>query len=889
MINSNEKLFTQHLLSKISLLLLLGAFGGSAMAATTAGTIISNMAVGEYKEEGSSVVQTSRSNLVQTTIIPVYSFNLTSNNTKNVIAGQTVYFPHTLTNTGNATDSYNLAVTNNAEGGFDYNNLLVYLDVNRDGLPDGAAISSYSLATGESVGLLVGAIMPAGVTVGQLGQVTLSAAAQSNAVNMTNIDTGTVTNQSTLIVRKKFSATNAATGSIVTVRIDYNNPSATATGVVTLTDVLSAGQLSYTAGSENWNGVAVDPAIGNDPAGINYTVNANTVTASLTSVAANSSGYIEFRATVTRSSAGQIINQATINYDHDNNTSTTAISDSTNIASLMVNPTYGVEINGVAASASNAPADNLVIAPSVATGGEVVFRNYVWNTGNTDDRFNLTFTNNGLPTPHQIEFYRADGVTPLLDTNGDGIPDTGNMLAGEKLEIVVKARFPTTHADTTTTNYSVFPQVQSVSDPSKTDTVQDRTSLIVTNAARLVDLTNRPENSVNGLGNGNVSNAGAAWKTLAANSGQSVVFPLAVKHTGTATAYSLSADADGDFSKLELPSGVASVRYYSTSTADCSVLGQEVGETGLLNDNETQLYCAVVQFASVAASVTNVPIFFKVDSATYVSSNNSSNPSFDVIKNAITINSLNSSGTISLTPDLRGQIAVGGTVVYSHTLVNQSTLDLDASYHFVINNSQVGFNTTLYYDANNNGVFESSDPQIQNLSTVTGGQLSAGERIRLFAKVQHSGSGGQGVVDISTVALQNASNQTVAKVTDITTISEAQIRLTKLQAKDDDCNGAEEGSFTTSTLTIGRNQNGTGQCVLYKLVVQNQGPVAIGVFNFHDATPAATVMAFAPSCTNCTSVAAPAITQAGDLTGTLPSIASGTSHEFTFGVRYVGQ
>ena len=72
----------------------------SSFAAVPTRQIISNMAIGEYTEEGSTVVQVSRSNLVQTTILPVYSVNLTENSTKNVVAGQTVYFNHTLTNCG---------------------------------------------------------------------------------------------------------------------------------------------------------------------------------------------------------------------------------------------------------------------------------------------------------------------------------------------------------------------------------------------------------------------------------------------------------------------------------------------------------------------------------------------------------------------------------------------------------------------------------------------------------------------------------------------------------------------------------------------------------------------------------------------------------------------
>ena len=115
-------------------------FCHDAHAAPLAGTIISNMAIGEYKEEGSSVVQTSRSNLVQTTIIPVYTFTLTANRSVQATAGQRVFFSHELSNTGNSTDRYNLSAANLTGDNFDYSNIVVYLDANRDGVPLAAIV-----------------------------------------------------------------------------------------------------------------------------------------------------------------------------------------------------------------------------------------------------------------------------------------------------------------------------------------------------------------------------------------------------------------------------------------------------------------------------------------------------------------------------------------------------------------------------------------------------------------------------------------------------------------------------------------------------------------------------------------------------------------------------
>jgi len=356
----------------------------SSFAAVPTRQIISNMAIGEYTEEGSTVVQVSRSNLVQTTILPVYSVNLTANNSKNVVAGQTVYFNHVLTNTGEV-DQYNFAVTNNTGDKYDFSNLSVFLDKDNDGVPDGATISYYSLGAGESVGLIVAANVPSGATVSQNGLLTFTVNSLNNATGTkTNTDTATVTNQSALVVRKKFSQTTVANGDVVTVRLDYQNLGSTATGSVTLTDVLDSSLVYQPNSGENWNGTTVNPNTGsNDPAGINYSVTSNTVTAVISSIAANATGYIEFKIKVNKTTAGAINNTVNFQYDHDNNAATATISDLSNIAVLNVAPIYAVKINGSVSDVNNS---TTVVSTSVAQGGQLSFNNYVWNTGNSTDR-----------------------------------------------------------------------------------------------------------------------------------------------------------------------------------------------------------------------------------------------------------------------------------------------------------------------------------------------------------------------------------------------------------------------------------------------------------------------------------------------------------------------
>ncbi len=852
----------------------------SAWAATN--SIISNMAVGEYSEEGSTVVQVARSNLVQTTILPVYSLNLVAANNKTVVAGQTVYFNHILTNTSNETDQYTFAVSNNPTGDdFDFVNssLMVYLDANNDGIPDGSAITGYTLGAGQSVGLIVAASIPNAITTGKVANLTLMVTSANGASGTnSNVDKATVTDQSTLVVRKKFSQITAANGDVVTIRLDYQNPTNTIVPTATLTDTLGS-NLTYEVNTGKWNGVTVYDAVGGtaDPTGINYSVTSNVVTATLTNIPANTIGYIEFNVKINKSIAGKIENVINV---------TGPTTDTSNTAVVNVAPVYAVKMNGSASNVSDNT--NIITASAVPQGDELKFTNYVWNIGNTTDRFNLTLTNSTFPAGSQIELYRADGVTPLLDSNGDGIPDTGLLAANTNIPVVVKVRFPSSYTVTTNTVFEVTPQAQSVGDGGKTSTIKDQGTL--TPVSQLVDLTNADNT---GLGNGAVDNSGAAWKTITVKSsdnavtGGQVIFPLTVKHTGVGTEYLLSANASSDFSSLTLPAGVNRVRFYaSTNGTNCSGLGNEIGKTIYLNNAETQLVCAVVEVDKVNKDVT-VPIYFRVISTSFVGTDN---PAQDMIKNAVTIESVNSVPQLEFTPDLHAQVAPLGTVVYRHLLTNPAATDFTGSYGFIINNSESSFNSVLFLDIDGDGKFSSGDLNIRTLADLPGGKVAAHEQIQLLLQVTNVANNNLNQTNTTIVSLTDSSNQVFASITDVTTVKQSQLTLTKLQARDFDCNGTADESYTTNSLNIGKQANGQGQCVLYKVILTNTSATALSTaFTFRDMTPAYTVLSQSPICTSCSGMTAPTVGNAGTVSGTLNSVAANQSYEFNFGVRYVGQ
>jgi hypothetical protein len=361
---------------RIAMLSLLGATASTWVFADA--LVISNMAVGEYKEEGSTVVQVARSNLVQTTVIPVYNLSLKDNRTEYVRPGQAVYYHHVLTNTGNERDLYNLLGSQIAGGSFSHSNIEIYLDADRNGVADNnTPISQYSLNAGETVALIIKAIIPSSAAVNSSSQIQLTATStQQPSLTQNNIDTSRITDQAVLNLTKSFDKTTVVNGDIATVRLTYFN-NGNNSGVVNISDLLDTTQLTYVTGNENWNGQALNSATdSNDPTGINYYLDTDgkTIRAQITNVPANAQGYIEFRVRVARTVPGEIPNFANMDYDHDSSTTTPNLVTQSNTAVLSIKPIYGVVIN---ADANSVSGSDLLEKLGASSGGTVVFENYV--------------------------------------------------------------------------------------------------------------------------------------------------------------------------------------------------------------------------------------------------------------------------------------------------------------------------------------------------------------------------------------------------------------------------------------------------------------------------------------------------------------------------------
>ncbi len=211
------------LLRRVGLVtLMLGVGLAASMPANAtpppANSVIGNQAVANYND-ASGAPQTTLSNLVETTVLPVGSFTLTPNVDKSILAGQTAYMPHIITNNGNVPDVFDLTLTgvfNNAQLPA---SIKVYADNNADGMPDDlnaplcsvtpaattamttspATCKTASVPGGGTAYNLVVAVQSRSNDVGNVAKLwehyTLTATAETTAIYATGGDVKTVTDK----------------------------------------------------------------------------------------------------------------------------------------------------------------------------------------------------------------------------------------------------------------------------------------------------------------------------------------------------------------------------------------------------------------------------------------------------------------------------------------------------------------------------------------------------------------------------------------------------------------------------------------------------------------------------------------------------------------------
>ena len=840
----------------------LALVAGTAVAAPPAGTPIGNQASASYLD-ASSTSRTVTSNLVTTIVQQVAGLTLTADGAAFAAPGGQVVFPHVLTNVGNGPDTFPLTLVNLVGDDFDLSGLALYPDADGNGVPDNyTPINTTGLiAAGASFRFVVAGNVPGVQLATDVAQVRVTAtSAFDGGETAFNTDVTTVTGNAVLNVTKAIDVPNGASPSgPYTYTISYTNAGNSLATNVVLRDLVPAG-MTYRAGSGRWSttGAAVltdlgtGDAQGTVPNTVTYDWNLSNpgeVTAVISRVAPGASGTLTFQVDVNSGLAPQVINNSATFAYNDGVANVGPVP--TNIAPFTVDAAASLTFTGQT-------------VPAATQGATIAFSNVLTNTGNATDVFDVTVGASTFPAGTSYVLFQADGVTPLTDSDGNFIPDSGPLAAGASRTIVLRVTLPPA---ATGGPYQVQKTATSLSDPGQFATATD---VLTSITASTVDVTNNAP-LPGGLGAG-AGPEGASVVSLPANPASTVRFTLYVNNTSVVPDnYDLAASTDGTFGSVTLPAG-------------WSVVFRDAANAILTNTGPLASGASGLVYADVTVPANYAPGAVSV----YFRALSSVSGAGDVIHDAVDVQTVRS---LQIVPNNSAQVIPGGTVLYSHLLINAgNVLEGDGIGSFVAvsqGNNQAGWNAALYYDTNNSGVFDAGDQPLSDLVLLGG--LAPGTSLRVFAQVFAPAGAALGQVNTTTItaATTNVSYVTTAPAngtaTDVTTVINGQLQLTKRQVLDSTCDGIPDGAYDVLDITTGAVP---GACLRYEIVVTNVGTTPVTNVVVSDATPANTTYSNAvPASTTQGIILTPANGAAGTITANVGTLAPGASATITVGIR----
>lgn len=199
-------------------------------AATAPGTVLYNQASVSYLDTTSGTPVTLLSNSAQVVVAANPALTLDGDKSRRQLAGQPINIEHTLTNTGNVSDRYNLTFANLSGDDGDLSDVAVYQDLNANGLADAGEprlTTTPSLAPGASLSLVITGRLAAGQRDGDQIRLTLEAASvKSAAVTDAVTDTVGIGSGASISLSKSASescSTPLSGGDIFNYRIAFTN------------------------------------------------------------------------------------------------------------------------------------------------------------------------------------------------------------------------------------------------------------------------------------------------------------------------------------------------------------------------------------------------------------------------------------------------------------------------------------------------------------------------------------------------------------------------------------------------------------------------------------------------------------------------------------------
>ena len=873
---------------------------GTAHAAPPVGTVIGNQATATYTDAGNQA-RTATSNLVQTTVSQVKSFTLDAPGFRTASPGQPVYYPHTITNTGNGTDTYALNAPTTG-GAFAHTGLVYYIDADNNGVPDNFTpiTTTGPLAAAGVFRFVVAGTVPGTATAPQQGTITVSVTDTSGGPALTNLDTTTVAT-SAVTVTKALSQTSGPSPNAgpITVTLSFTNTGSVAATNLELHDALPVG-MSYIAGSGRWSATgatvltdATADVQGPGPTiAYDYNSGTRTVNALISSLPAGNSGTVTFTVSIDAGVAPGLLNN-TATYQ----TSTQTPLVNTNTASYQVLRIANVVANGSTTSSVNGTGEPVTVA-SAAAGSTITFTNVIWNTGNAADTFMITMANQASwPAGSTFTLLQSDGVTSLIANTTPSIPvysggacapgfetDAANQKCGYR--VILRVQLPVT---ATGGPYTITKTATSSFDNAKTDTVIDTLTLVaantvdVTNNTARSDLTTNPGTAA--AGNAATTGFGATGTTVIttntvtpSTSGTTTTrFVLFVNNTGAVNdSFNLAASAP--------PAGWTVTFRADGGAGNCSTVGAALTTTGTINASAARLICAEV-VVPTASSGNAAPGNYDIDFTATSALNGTVS---DVKRDRVTVNAVHS---VTVTPNNTQQTFPGGAVTYTHVVTNlgNSAEPITFAAGFLTDSrSGQGWTSIAYVDGNSNGVFDAGVDDVaanQITAATTPFSVAVGGTRTVFVRVFAPGSAtGADPANVTTLtATYNTVN--TAQATDSTSVTDG-LTLLKEQGLPTSCAALGAPAYSTAAIPAGP-ATAPGQCIAYRITGTNTTATGITAVFINDNIPGNTRQnngCGAPATTVGT-ITSPGTGNTGLISANVGALASGQSVVVTFCVR----
>ncbi|MEO5694032.1 MAG: SdrD B-like domain-containing protein, partial [Usitatibacter sp.] len=466
----------------------------SSHAAPAPGTPINNQA--SATATAGATALTPISNIVSAIVSggpPAnYSAQLVASNQVQTRPGATVRIPHTLTNTGLLTDGYTLAAVITV-GGSTISTVQLFADANNDGVPDSATpiAGPVVLAPGAVFHFIAVYTVSAGAQVSATGVARISAASAGGATITPVTDTlllrdPTVTIDCGIISKILSRDRGPSPAGPVTVTLGYGSCETPRSKIV-LTDRIPAG-MKYVAGSGRWtnaSGIVLTDAGIDDRQGavgtqIAYDFNLTTagaVTATVFNIPDHAGGFVTFDIEVDSGLAIGTLIPNFVDYIFYDAAGGSGKAGREGPATYLVTGKANFDLTGQTLT-------------TVTPGSTAVFTNVLHNKGDIADIFDITLSGSTFPPGTTFALFKADGVTPLADTNGSGIPDTGVVAAGGTYNIIVKALIPATAAPGA---YKITKTARSAANPLSTASDDDKVDTIASSCAISLDPDNNAQ------------------------------------------------------------------------------------------------------------------------------------------------------------------------------------------------------------------------------------------------------------------------------------------------------------------------------------------------------------------------------------------------------------